>query len=123
MRAQLAIIAGVVILEAIALRPSSAQSQTPQGLDRLEAAVSVSSAAKQSESIPLRNDPPAILVSTVPAMLILVDGSPEFRALPAKSVERVIDTRPLLLRQKGGNGGFRTAGAGARRPGGGGRRR
>lgn len=71
-------------------------------LDRLEAAVAVATETKRGESMPLRNDPPKIVLASVPSMLVLVDGEPQFRDVPGTSLQRVLNTRPLLLRDKSG---------------------
>jgi hypothetical protein len=81
------------------------QTQLPErskvlSLDRLEAQLAVEAQRTRSAEQPLKNDPPRILASTVPAMLILIDGQPALRQAGG-GLERVINTRPLLL--KSGN--------------------
>ena len=49
-------------------------------LDRLEASVAVSQAVKKQRGLGVDNDPPRILFSTHPALLVLVDGEPVLRA-------------------------------------------
>ncbi len=71
-------------------------------LDRLEAQMAISGAVKASEHKPLRNDAPQFVFSRMPAMLISIDGSPVYRALQGLPYERVINTRPLLLRDSTG---------------------
>jgi len=49
-------------------------------LDRLEAAVEmVEMRGKGQKTQPLRNDPPKIVFSTTPAILIVIDGTPAYR--------------------------------------------
>ena len=85
-------------------------------LDRLEANVAIVTAADKTP-IKLKNDPPVIIFSTVPAMLIYVDGGPQYRAIPGMAWQRVVNTRPLLVRQENGAhylhvfDGWMTAGA------------
>src|SRR6185295_2109267 len=43
------------------------------------------------------NDPPQIFFSMKPAILILIDGNPELRPVPDTKLERVINTRVLVL--------------------------
>lgn len=71
-------------------------------LDRLEANLQVEEAEKRIKGVPVRNDPPTIVFSTQPAMLIYIDGTPTFRAISNSPYERVINTRALLVRHKSG---------------------
>jgi hypothetical protein len=63
-------------------------------LERFEAALAVSAAERKIDSIPVKNDPPIVHISTVPAMLILVDGDPVYRDVKGTSLTRVLNTRP-----------------------------
>jgi hypothetical protein len=71
-------------------------------LDRLEASLAILEAQQKARSWPLNNDPPVILFSTTPAMLILVDGPPVYRPIEKTDLERVFNTRALILRDKTG---------------------
>jgi hypothetical protein len=71
-------------------------------LDRLEANLAILQEQKKGESAPLRNAPPAIVFSSVPAILVLVDGDPAWRAVAGTDLERVINTSPILLKDKTG---------------------
>ena len=51
------------------------------GLDRLEAALGIHQEAQKGEAMPPRNDPPVIVFSTVPAILVPIDGAAR---LPAR---------------------------------------
>jgi len=66
-------------------------------LDRLLADLSITQAEKQAESIELKNNPPRILFSTVPAVLILIDGEPVYRVVEGTLYQRVVNTPALLL--------------------------
>jgi hypothetical protein len=70
-------------------------------LDRLEASLAAS-ATMASGGVPVQNDPPQILVSNSPALLVPIDGPPVLRSVPNTLFERVINTRVLLLRDPGG---------------------
>jgi hypothetical protein len=71
-------------------------------LDQLEAAMAIAKVdAATPQSLPVRNDPPDIIFSTEPAVLMLVDGEPVLKPSGVGGVQRVINTRSLLL-QKGG---------------------
>jgi hypothetical protein len=71
-------------------------------LDRLEAALATVEARERGEKKPLRNDPPRIVLSTTPALLVLIDGAPAYRAVAGTPYQRVINTRPLLLKDAAG---------------------
>src|SRR6266404_4611369 len=67
-------------------------------LDHVEASYAISEAVKKARAVPVKNDPPQIFYSTTPALLVLVDGEPVFRPIPGLNVERVINTRTLILK-------------------------
>jgi hypothetical protein len=85
-----------------ALQKDAATMSKTMSLDRLEALVGAVEEGKQAEAQPLKNDPPTILMSTVPALLVYIDGAPAFRPLPHTTLERVVNTRPLLLKDEHG---------------------
>jgi hypothetical protein len=69
-------------------------------LDRLEAELAVNQEIQQASAQPLQNAPPRVIFSTVPAVLVPIDGQPVVR--PAgDGVQRVINTRALLLQDGG----------------------
>jgi hypothetical protein len=72
-------------------------------LDRLETALSMGEQKEKGESRPLKNDPPKIVFSTVPAILVLIDGAPKYQpAAPGSTYERVVNMNPLMLKDKSG---------------------
>ena len=68
-------------------------------LDRLEASAAVSQAVRKQRGLGVNNDPPLILFSSSPALLVLVDGDPVLR--PFGGAERVINTHALIVRVSG----------------------
>lgn len=71
-------------------------------LDQLESAMAIAAVdAKQPASLPVRNDPPEILFTTQPAVLVVVDGQPAIKPSGVAGVQRVINSRSLLLQQGG----------------------
>ena len=72
-------------------------------LDRLLADMAANQAASPSAGHDVRNEPPQIFFSIRPAILILIDGKPELRLVNDTRLERVINTRVLMLhnREKG----------------------
>ena len=73
-----------------------------ESLDRLEAALAITEARRTGTGQPLRNDPPEILFSTRPAIVVLVDGSPVYRPVEGTELVRVFNTRALILRDAKG---------------------
>ncbi len=71
-------------------------------LDRFEAAIAVMEAEAKIESLPVKNDPPKIILSKEAAILVYIDGQPVYRPGKGTKLERVINTRPLVLREPGG---------------------
>ncbi|MGC4075038.1 MAG: hypothetical protein QM760_21565 [Nibricoccus sp.] len=69
-------------------------------LDRLEASLAILNAGKDGKSQSLKNDAPRIIFAHKPTMLILTGGAPEWRPVDGTKVERVLNVRVLLLRDK-----------------------
>jgi hypothetical protein len=64
-------------------------------LDSLEASLAASQTVKPS-GLPVRNDPPDIIVSYGPAVLIPITGAPVLKPIPDTRLERVINTQAML---------------------------
>ena len=71
-------------------------------LDRMEASLAVLNAQNQAKSVPVQNPVPQFVFSTTPAVLVTIDGDPAWRAVEGTSYQRVLNTRPLLLRDGSG---------------------
>ncbi len=69
-------------------------------LDRLAALLEVAAADKMAASVPVKNDPPKIVFSKQIAILAYVDGQPVYQPVKDTKLERVINTRVLLLKEK-----------------------
>ena len=80
---------------------ASSKSRTIS-LDRLEANLHIVQTEQSLSQAPIRNTPPQILFSTQPAMLIYIDGQPAYRDVPGTNYQRVINTRPLLVKNRSG---------------------
>jgi hypothetical protein len=78
------------------LRASLEQSVKIIPLDHLEAILSVSSDMVKAKAQEVMNVPPEIFYSTVPSLLVLVDGPPELQNLKG-NYQRIINTRSILL--------------------------
>lgn len=70
-------------------------------LDRLEAALAVSGAQGAPGVARVENRAPRIVFSERPATLVFVDGEPAWRAVAGTDFERLLNTRPLVLRRAG----------------------
>ncbi len=64
-------------------------------LDRLEAALEA--AEVTAKTVEVKNDPPKVIHSNKPSMLILIDGKPQLAAIDGSSLQRVINTNAVLL--------------------------
>ena len=66
-------------------------------LDRLLAELAMTQSEVDNESVAVKNDPPKILYSSAPAVLILIDGQPVLRAVPGTSFQHVVNTPATLI--------------------------
>ena len=71
-------------------------------LDRLEANLSILEQSKKGQAVPIENKPPWIIVSQQPALLVLIDGQPVWRPVEGTGLQRVLNTRVLLLQDAAG---------------------
>lgn len=67
-------------------------------LDHLQAGLTVA----RPKADHLINTPPKIIITTSPAVLVYVDGAPAWRPVPGTSLQQVINTRLLLLKDPAG---------------------
>jgi len=68
-------------------------------LDRVETALAATRAGQATKmQVAVKNDPPQIVFAERPTLLIYVDGSPAWRQVAGTNYERLLNTRPLLLR-------------------------
>lgn len=71
-------------------------------LDSLETSLAASRTVKPA-ALPVQNDPPQIIVSYGPALLVPIDGAPVVKPIPNTGLERVINTQAMLARAAGGS--------------------
>src|SRR5215475_2832929 len=64
-------------------------------LDRLEAALEVDGDAIKTVSV--KNEPPKIIITKKPSMLVLIDGKPQMGDVPGTTLRSVINTRSTIL--------------------------
>ncbi|MFY9550927.1 MAG: autotransporter, partial [Thermoanaerobaculia bacterium] len=70
-------------------------------LERIEANLAITQADKKGNAVPLKNDPPKIYYRTSPALLLLIDGDPVLRPVEGSDLQRVVNTRSLILQDGG----------------------
>ncbi|MDB4970255.1 MAG: hypothetical protein JWN44_5944 [Myxococcales bacterium] len=101
----------VVLLEDVALRGTARLSSDEEAvlrqrlpdavhhiaLDRLQASLAAVDDEPAPATTRVRNEPPRIIVTTRPALLIPIDGAPALRRVPGTRLQRVINTRALLV--------------------------
>ena len=86
----------------LARKQMATRSTLTLPLDQLEAAMVLAGVdAARRRSQPVRNDPPELIFSTRPSVLVLVDGPPRFHATTTPGVQRLVNTRSLLLERGG----------------------
>jgi hypothetical protein len=82
-------------------------------LDRVQAALAITEAQRggAAKPQPVKNEPPRVIVSTTPALLVLVDGKPVLRQVEGSSLQRVVNSWALILvDEKGGKHYLRAVG-------------
>jgi len=78
-------------------------------LDRLQAAVPGMASGPSVPTAPLLNNPPALSIATTPTVLIPIQGDPVLRPLEGTSLERVINTPMLLVKDRSGRWSLKIA--------------
>jgi hypothetical protein len=64
-------------------------------LDRLEAELDTDD--EVVKRVEVKNDPPKITIATKPSVQVLIDGAPQMREVPSTKLQRVINTRSIIL--------------------------
>ncbi len=64
-------------------------------LDRLEAALEAN--GEPIKGVEVKNDPPKVIFAAKPSLLVLIDGMPQLREIQGTKLERVINTRAIIL--------------------------
>ena len=64
-------------------------------LDRLQAALEA--AGEEVKGVEVKNDPPKVIVTGKPSLLVLIDGKPQLREIQGTKLQRVINTRAVIL--------------------------
>jgi hypothetical protein len=68
-------------------------------LDRLEAELALVESEQKPEikGLPVKNNPPRIIFTTKPSLLVLVDGPPQLRDVGGTNLQRVLNTQATIL--------------------------
>lgn len=74
-----------------------ASGRSTMSLDRLEAMLGITGAERKARTVPVKNDAPDIIFSSSAAVLVPIDGAPVWRSVPGTGLERVLNTRALML--------------------------
>jgi hypothetical protein len=64
-------------------------------LDRLEAALEP--ASELVKGVEVNNDPPKVIIARKPSLQVLIDGRPQMVEVPGTRLQRVINTRSIIL--------------------------
>lgn len=83
-----------------ALQSHVAQKGEVIALDRVLTDIAANPAESTGSGYEVKNDPPKMYFSTKPALLILIDGVPVLRTVSGTDLERVINTRVLILNDR-----------------------
>ncbi len=83
------------------LRQHAASGLRTVSLARLQSSLAVTE-AEASRPVAVRNEPPKVVYSETPALLVLVDGKPELRQVAGSKLLRVINTPALILFDEAG---------------------
>jgi hypothetical protein len=84
------------------LQTQFAASLRTMSLDRLDSSLAL--AGIKPPSVSVQNNPPRVIVSYSPAILVPIDGTPVLKEVPGNGqLQRVINTRALILQVPGQN--------------------
>ena len=64
-------------------------------LDRLEAELDANDDVVKR--VEVKNDPPKVIIARKPSVQVLIDGAPQMRGVPGTKLQRVINTRSIIL--------------------------
>jgi hypothetical protein len=70
-------------------------------LDQLESALAVANSKQTTAQVQVNNTPPEIIFSFTPAVLVPIDGEPVWRSSGTAGLDKVINTKAVLLRYQG----------------------
>ena len=71
-------------------------------LDRLQASLVIERYEQKARSVPVNNQPPNLIFTHTPAILVLVDGSPVWQPVQGTLLTRLLNTRAAIIRDSTG---------------------
>ena len=77
------------------LQPKLPGATKTISLDRLQAALEATE--EVVKGVDVKNDPPKIIFCAQPSLLVMIDGPPQLRSIEGTKLQRVINTRAVLL--------------------------
>ena len=83
-----------------ALQSHVSQKGEVIALDRILTDIATNHVANTPSGLAVKNDPPKIFFSTSPALLVLIDGGQVMRLVEGTELQRVINTRVLILNDR-----------------------
>jgi hypothetical protein len=86
------------VVDAISAHPDKDGERLQDGIERMFRTLPFST----REAASVSSHAPQIIFSASPAILILVEGDPQYRTVGGTEVQRVTNTRPLILRDDAG---------------------
>ena len=84
------------------LRTSLPTAMATMSLDLLQGQLLASQTVKPN-AVQVNNEPPRVIISDSPAILVPIDGAPSIKPVPDTRFERVINSQALIARKKGEN--------------------
>ena len=77
------------------IKPKLPGATKTVSLDRMQASLEASD--EEIKGVDVKNDPPKVIISTKPSLLVLIDGPPRLAEIQGTKLQRVINTRAVLL--------------------------
>ncbi|HXU43563.1 MAG TPA: carbohydrate-binding family V/XII [Burkholderiales bacterium] len=82
------------------LRAAVTRQSWPVSVQALQSNLAITQARAGQKALPVKNDPPKILFSTRPAMLVLINGEPVLREVKdAQGLARIVNTTAAIFRE------------------------
>lgn len=82
------------------LRTSLPTAMQTMSLDLLQGQLLASQTVKPN-AVQVNNEPPRVIISNSPAILVPIDGAPSIKPVPDTRFERVINSQALIVRTRG----------------------
>ncbi len=80
-----------------AFQTTASNGPSTMSLDRLEIALAIKGQERKAQAVPVKNEPPRFVFSQSAAVLVPIDGMPVWRTVQGTKLERVLNTRVLVV--------------------------